>query len=131
MRIGTNKKITMFIAVLIILLSELTPALAGHIDFNYDNTGRLIQADFGQNRDITYLYDNNGNLLRRTAASVTIHDGDVDHSGTTDLTDTALILKILAGSTPSGIYKNSDIDNNNTIDMGDAVFSMQRMTGKR
>ena len=121
----------MFTTILIIFLAGLTPALAGHIDFNYDNAGRLIQADFGQNRDITYLYDNNGNLLRRIAASVTLNDGDVDHSGITDLTDTVLILKILAGLTPTGIYKDCDVNNNEIIDMNDAIYSLQRVAEKR
>ena len=104
MKISINKTAITVIIVLFVLFAGLTPALAGHVDYNYDNAGRLIQADFGSNKYLTYSYDNNGNLMARTTVSFTLNDGDVNHSGATDLTDTVLILKILAGLTPSGVY---------------------------
>lgn len=40
-------------------------ALAGAINYTYDDAGRLIKADYGDNKTIEYTYDNAGNLLKQ------------------------------------------------------------------
>jgi YD repeat-containing protein len=40
-------------------------ALAGTVNYTYDDAGRLAKVDYGDGRAISYTYDNSGNLLRR------------------------------------------------------------------
>lgn len=40
-------------------------AIAGAINYTYDDAGRLIKADYGDNKTIEYTYDNAGNLLNQ------------------------------------------------------------------
>lgn len=40
-------------------------ALAGTINYTYDDAGRLIKADYGNDKTIAYTYDNAGNLLNQ------------------------------------------------------------------
>lgn len=51
----------------IILLSIYTASsgLAVTVQYNYDQAGRMIEADYGDGKTITYTYDDNGNLLQR------------------------------------------------------------------
>jgi YD repeat-containing protein len=46
----------------------VAPALAGSITYTYDDAGRLLTADYGNDSTIEYTYDNAGNLLARTIA---------------------------------------------------------------
>lgn len=65
-------------------------ALAGAINYTYDDAGRLIKADYGDNKTIEYTYDNAGNLLKQktnatdktppTVASTEPEDGAADVS---------------------------------------------------
>jgi len=70
-----------FYAAFIALTVTFSSAQASSIGFTYDNAGRLIGADYGQNRSIAYTYDNNGNLLQRTVQgttttyTLTVNDG--------------------------------------------------------
>jgi len=53
-----------------ISLILLTAALcADTVNYTYDAAGRLAVVDYGNGRTITYIYDNAGNLLSRTATS--------------------------------------------------------------
>lgn len=40
-------------------------AAAGGVSYTYDSAGRLIKAEYGQGRTITYSYSNSGSLLER------------------------------------------------------------------
>lgn len=47
------------------------PAAAGGVSYTYDSAGRLIKADYGQGRTITYSYSNSGSLIERRTTGVT------------------------------------------------------------
>ena len=51
---------------LVCTLFLVAPALAGSITYTYDDAGRLVTADYGNETAIEYEYDNAGNLLART-----------------------------------------------------------------
>ena len=53
--------------VLVVGWFSASTALAGTIDYSYDDAGRLVRADYGTSR-IDYTYDNNGNLSRLDSA---------------------------------------------------------------
>ncbi|MBI1786865.1 MAG: RHS repeat protein [Acidobacteria bacterium] len=40
-------------------------ALAGTVNYTYDDAGRLTKVDYGDGKTITYTYDAAGNLLKR------------------------------------------------------------------
>ena len=42
---------------------------ADTVNYTYDAAGRRAVVDYGNGRTITYVYDNAGNLLSRTATS--------------------------------------------------------------
>ncbi|MCK5360937.1 MAG: hypothetical protein KAJ95_09950, partial [Gammaproteobacteria bacterium] len=52
---------------IILIVACLLPALAfpETTTYSYDEAGRLTGVDYGVNGSITYVYDNNGNLLKR------------------------------------------------------------------
>lgn len=80
----------------LLLFSIPAPITATTIQYEYDDMGRLLKADYGGGRSITYTYDVNGNFLTRTAL-VDIVRGDVNADGTVNLTDAIVTLRIMSG----------------------------------
>ncbi len=56
------KPLVFLISLLVALPASASAAV---VAYTYDNAGRLVGADFGNGRTITYAYDANGNLLQR------------------------------------------------------------------
>lgn len=65
---------TYLICFLLIYLCGATIGVAGTVNYKYDITGRLIEADYGDKK-ITYTYDANGNVLKRETASSQTPEG--------------------------------------------------------
>ncbi len=58
--------VVFLVVCLLAVPSAIVPsALAGAINYTYDDAGRLIKADYGDNKTIEYTYDNAGNLLKQ------------------------------------------------------------------
>lgn len=56
---------TTTLARLAVFALGMATVAASTPSFTYDDAGRLLTADYGGGRRITYSYDNNGNLLGR------------------------------------------------------------------
>ncbi len=78
---------------------------------------------------INYSYDAAGNLLNRVVEAGSVHDGDVDHSGTIELLDTILILQILSGiDVAATIYKDCDVNDDSVVGLAEAIYTLQRLS---
>ena len=56
--------------------------------------------------------------------------GDCNHDGIVNLTDTILILQVLAGFTPSQpVFIDADVDGDGKIGMAEAIYAMQKVAG--
>jgi YD repeat-containing protein len=82
-----------------ILLTPVWEAPAATIQYAYDDAGRLVRADYGGGKRITYGYDANGNSLKRTAIGEIIR-GDVNVDGAVNLLDALVTLRLLSGLVP-------------------------------
>ena len=51
-------------ALVFALFAAAQPAIAGTVTYDYDDAGRLVEADYG-NGTIGYEYDDAGNLLEK------------------------------------------------------------------
>ncbi len=63
------------------LAAAASSLLASDVTFTYDDAGRLIAADYGGDRQISYRYDANGNLTRRTETVTPVIFADGFESG--------------------------------------------------
>jgi YD repeat-containing protein len=89
-----------------LLLFSTQPAAATTLQYTYDNMGRLLKADFGGGRSLSYTYDLNGNFLTRTAMAEIIR-GDVNIDGTINLMDALVTLRVLSGqNVPSETFSD-------------------------
>ena len=68
------------ICFLFITLCGASIGVAGTVNYKYDTTGRLTEADYGDKK-ITYSYDANGNLLKKETASPQIPSSGGDSGG--------------------------------------------------
>ena len=84
-------------------------ALAGTIEYTYDEAGRLIKADYGDGKTITYTYDNNGNLLERIIAAGPVVPGDANGDGIVSIGEVQQAINMFLGTQPIG----------NNVDCGD------------
>ena len=99
-----------------IWLSAAPTASAGTVNYTYDDAGRLIKADYGDERTIIYGYDLAGNLLRRVVAvEIT-------------LADAILALQVLAGNEAStSVYKEADLNGDAKMGLGEVVSILQKI----
>ena len=65
------------------------------------------------------------------AIAAGIQGGDINNDGAIDLLDSTLALQVSAGMSPltSPIQAAADIDKNQKIDLGEAIYNLQRMAG--
>ena len=68
-------RIHLILFILITTCVSASSATADSMTYTYDNTGRLIMADYGDGQSITYAYDKMGNILERV---VTAEPANVD-----------------------------------------------------
>lgn len=117
-------------ACMYFLLVCLCPcAEAVSITYTYDNAGRLNKADFGNDRTVRYVYDNNGNLTGRTVTSGRA-PGDVNADGDITLADVLSALKVQAGENVS-VSLSADVDNDRKIGLPEAEYGLQKLAGLR
>lgn len=113
------RKESIIIAVLAIFILISQAGMGAAIKYVYDESGRLISADYGYGKYISFTYDNNGNLLKRRISEYT-------------LTDAIAALKVCAGlKSPDPVYRAGDIDNNGLIGLEEALYILQKISGKR
>lgn len=60
-----------------------------------------------------------------------VEKGDVNNSGSTDLTDAVLALQVCAGMNVSGIRYEADINNDDKIGIPEAVYALQKVAELR
>lgn len=93
------------------------------VTYTYDDSGHLSKADYGANRTITYVYDKADNLSSRNVVAVAGIKGDLDHSGSLDLNDVILALKLCSGeSVSASIHPDYDVTGDNKVTIADAVY---------
>lgn len=69
-------------------------------------------------------------LLLAKIEDTTVIRGDINSDGTVDLYDHLITLKVLSGSdVPIKIYLDSDTDENDKIDMHDAIYILRQAAG--
>lgn len=103
-----------------IWLSAAPTASAGTVNYTYDDAGRLIKADYGDERTIIYAYDLAGNLLKRIV--------------TTEITlaDAILALQVMASIEPSEpVHKEVDVNEDVRIGLEEVVCILQKVSGLR
>jgi YD repeat-containing protein len=104
------------------------------LQYTYDNMGRLLKADFGGGRSLSYTYDLNGNFLTRTALAEIIR-GDVNTDGTVNLMDALVTLRVLSGqSIPSETFSDyvaSRGDAASPLGLSEVLFILQDIANLR
>jgi YD repeat-containing protein len=117
-------------ACLYFLLVCLSPrAEAVSITYTYDNAGRLTKADYGGDKIIQFVYDNNGNLLERSMTSDRL-PGDVNGNGEITLADALDALKVQVGMNVT-VNPLSDVNNDQKIGLPEAEYVLQKVGGLR
>jgi YD repeat-containing protein len=122
-------KILAAAAALAMCLCICTPADAVVVTYIYDDAGRLTQADFGNDRTLRYVYDNNGNLTGRTVTSGRA-PGDVNADGDITLADVLSALKVQSGENVS-VSLSADVDNDRKIGLPEAEYGLQKLADLR
>ncbi len=105
------------------------------IDFSYDDTGRLVLADYGAGKRISYTYDANGNLLMNRFVGE-IERGDVNIDGEVNLLDALVTLRLLSGFTIDSYkemadYRASEKSVEDRVGFPEALWILQRIAGLR
>ena len=96
------------------------------ITYTYGTSGRVTEAALNYGVHILYSYDVTGNRLQRNIAIDTPGAGDVNNDGSVTLEDALLSLQILSGNvTDTPVFKDSDINSNDRIDLVETVWIMQ------
>lgn len=96
------------------------------LTYTYDVAGRLTNTALNYGVDITYTYDATGNRLERLVVIDDPIAGDVNNDGSVTLEDAILSLQITSGITlKSPIFKESDINNNNRIDLAETIWGLR------
>ncbi|MEE4355750.1 MAG: hypothetical protein V2I97_04725 [Desulfococcaceae bacterium] len=122
-------KMTGFIIVLAAMLFAGTATgIAGSVSYTYDADGRVVYADYG-GLNVSYAYDTNGNLLQRVVSGR--DPGDVYGDGDINLKDALTALQVSAGMLPFGVSLSGDVDDNGKINVIEAVFVLQSVSGLR
>jgi len=133
-----KKKILLpFLTILLLggaLMLSVQSIQAVTIHFSYDDTGRLVRADYGIGKRITYTYDANGNLLTNAIIGE-IAKGDVNIDGEVNLQDALVTLRLLAGlSTPEqdiADYLAGKKSVSETIGLPETLWILQKIAGLR
>jgi YD repeat-containing protein len=105
------------VGLFLILLSLAVPAEEETVAYTYDDSGRLISADYGDGRSITYVYDNAGNLLQRVVQAPLACSLTCEATVTPGEGLSLLDVECLATATATDCTGNPDY----TWDMGDGT----------
>jgi len=90
------------------------------VSYTYDDAGRLIKADYGNEKSITYFYDYAGNIVENVL------------NAELALADAILVLQVLAMIEPSSnIYKDTDVSGDGRIGLEEVVFILEKVSGLR
>ena len=113
----SNKKIVSLIVILFSLFIIL-PALAGTVQYTYDDLNRLIGVEYENGTVIEYTYDAAGNMLSK---DVTTFVADSDSDGLTDaLENTTCTDPFDADTDDDGISDGvEDANHNGVVDYGE------------
>ena len=99
----------------------LFTAAAAHtavVNYSYDGAGRLIAADYGFGKNIAYVYDLNGNLLKQSVRFT--------------MADAIRVLQLLAGMPPSSaISVSGDVSLDGKIGLAEIIYTLQALSGLR
>jgi YD repeat-containing protein len=123
-----KKTCTLSIWVLVFTLLCLCPAAADIVTYTYDDAGRLVAADYGNNTFIDYRYDNNGSLLTRSTGNSGL--GNVHPDEAVDLKDAILALQLMSGTIPEEIVVvRADVNGDTRLGMAEALFVLRKISG--
>jgi YD repeat-containing protein len=103
---------------LITVLFATVSAKAVVVNYAYDGAGRLIAADYGSGKSITYAYDLNGNLIRQSVQF--------------SIADAVRILQLLSGmQSSSAVSLAGDMNKDGKIGMVDIIYILQTISSLR
>jgi hypothetical protein len=129
MKIFMKIQIVAAMAALAICLCVCTPADAVVITYTYDDAGRLIKADCGNDRTLRYVYDNNGSLIEKTVTAGAA-PGDVDADSHITLADALYALRVQSGENVS-VSLPADVNNDRKIGLPEAEYVLQKLADLR
>ena len=127
------KKSLTAICLFVSLLAPASLTCALTIDYTYDVAGRLKSAEYDIGVSITYVYDDNGNLVQRTANTPDLNGGpgDINADGFVNLADVIVVLKVLTNQQPnSTIEVSNSINGDSKIDIQDAIHILGEMANR-
>lgn len=112
------------LASLFFLLALSFPVrLFAETSFIYDDLDRLVRATYSDGAYIAYEYDDVGNRKQGLYYSPAV-PGDVNGSGTVELTDVILSLQVAAGMNVTADME-SDVDGDGRIGLEEAVYGLR------
>ncbi len=83
----------------------------------------------GDDKDLFYGGAGNNTLnIDKSSGSDVIIPGDTDGSGTIDLSDAILTLKVLTGMTQEGVRYEADVNGDDKIGIAEAVFILRKLS---
>lgn len=104
-------------------------AAAGTITYIYDDAGRLVAADYANNKFIDYRYDRAGNLLSRIIG--TAMAGNVYPDDSVGLKDAILALQTASRVYAQGLSTRGDVNGDRKIGLAEALYVLEVLGGIR
>ena len=132
MNVKSLHKVAAFFSLLLLGAATLS-ASAGAATYTYDALNRLTAVDYDNCDIVTYAYDPAGNMTSIITTVSTAKSGDLDASGTVDIADAILAMRVAVRLTPSLSTYNRcrDASGNSQIGMEDAIFILQKVAELR
>jgi YD repeat-containing protein len=97
-----NRPMKLRAVLSLLILCVCGATSASTVTYIYDDAGRLINADYGNERSISYTYDANGNLLSRKVKVGPSIPGDCDGDGAVSIGEVQKAINQFLGIAQAG-----------------------------